>query len=224
MFEVRQKGPGGNTPAGWNESYYTWNQNSNNFPDYDEPGFSYADFVPSGKIGSAGINDGVGSALNFSGLNTPSALWQATPATAGRTLALHFVATAPHDPSFFQVYFTKPEFDPTTATLGWSNLTDLGRWSIGNSARPVTIGTGPSPSGGTLMSYDWTIPIPGTASGRETVVVIWQREDPAGEAFFAIQDLQVAGVPEPASAALLLLGVAGMLGRRQRPVAVTPAP
>lgn len=48
ILQVRLAGPAGGTPAPWNESYYTWNQNSNNFPTYAAPDFSYADFVPDG--------------------------------------------------------------------------------------------------------------------------------------------------------------------------------
>lgn len=100
MFQVRVAGPSGHTPGGWDESYYTWNQNSNNCPNYAGTNFSYAAAVADGTIAYAGINDGVHSSLNFTGLATPSANWAATSATAGQMLALHWVATAPHDPSF----------------------------------------------------------------------------------------------------------------------------
>jgi hypothetical protein len=85
MFQVRVAGPNGQTPAAWNDSFYTWNQNSHNFPDYATPGFSYATKVPDGTIAHAGINDGVQTALNFTALGTPSLAWEAKAATAGRT-------------------------------------------------------------------------------------------------------------------------------------------
>ncbi len=215
MYQVRAAGPNGNTPAAWNGSYYTWNQNSQNFPGYAAPGFSYASAVPNGKLANAGINDGVQTALDFSGLNTPSAGWQALSASAGGTLPLHWLATAPHDPSYFEVFFTKPGFDITTGVLTWQALDYLGRWAIGDAAHPVTNSTGSSPAGGSLLSYDWNIPIPATASGREAVLVIWQRQDPAGEAFFALQDISVAPVPESASLAMLLFSAAALLARRR---------
>ena len=37
-----------------------------------------------------------------------------------------------------------------------------------------------------------SVPIPGDRAGHAALLVIWQRDDPAGEAFFAVQDLSVA--------------------------------
>lgn len=192
MYQVRIAGPSGHTPAIWNDSYYTWNQNSHNFPDYAASGFSYETTVPSGTIAYAGINDGTQSGLDFRGLETPSASWVPAAATAGQSIALHWVATAPHDPSFFEVYLTKQGFDVATQHLPWNSLERLGRWSPNDSSHPVTNATAPSPAGGTSLSYDWSIPIPADRSGRHVVVVIWQRQDPAGEAFFSVQDLAIA--------------------------------
>ena len=192
MFQVRVAGPNGQTPAAWNDSFYTWNQNSHNFPDYAAPGFSYATKVPDGTIAHAGINDGVQTALNFTALGTPSLAWQAKAATAGTHCPLRWVATAPHDPSFFEVYLTRPGFNAASQLLTWTALEYLGRWSLHDAAFPVTNGTAPSPAGGTSLSYDWSIRIPEDRTGRHVLVVIWQRQDPAGEAFFAVQDLEVS--------------------------------
>lgn len=205
MLQVRLAGPNGYAPAPWNDSYYTWNQNSQNFPSYAQPSFSYAQAVPDGTIASAGINDGVQTPLNFSGLNLPSAGWQKTPAQAGATVPLIFLATAPHDPSHFEVYLTKQGFNVATQTLGWENLEHLGRWEIGDAQRPVTLGTRANPvTGGSMPSYEWNVPIPPDRNGHHAVVVIWQRQDPAGEAFFAVQDLAITAVSAPAA----VLGIA----------------
>jgi predicted carbohydrate-binding protein with CBM5 and CBM33 domain len=107
MYQVRVAVRTAATPAVWNDSFYTWNQNSHNFPHCASPSFSYAATVPDGTIAHAGINDGVQTALDFTGLNTPSANWGASAANAGQPFGLHWVATAPHDPSFFQVYITR---------------------------------------------------------------------------------------------------------------------
>lgn len=217
MYNVKLGGPNGNTPAGWNESYYTWSQNSNNFINYAAPGFSYANEVPNGTISSAGINDGVKNFLNFSGLNTPSANWATTPATAGQALPVTWLATAPHDPSYFDVYFTKQGFDITSAPLTWGVLDFLGRWEKGT-ALPVTNSAQRNPIDGNAINvtYDWTVPIPADRSGRHGMVVVWQRRDSAGEAFFSTSDLMVAPIPEPTALGGLGVLATGLLARRRR--------
>lgn len=198
MLQVRLAGPSGHAPAPWNDSYYTWNQDSRNFPGYDKAGFTYAGIVPDGSISNAGINDGVQNSLNFTGLNTPSAGWQQTAAAAGGSVHLNWLATATHDPSYFEVYLTKQGFDVGAQSLGWGNLEYLGRWAVGNTAHPVTQGTSPNPvSGGTMPSYAWDVQIPQDRSGHHALVVIWQRVDPAGEAFIATQDLAVTAAITP---------------------------
>ena len=209
LYNVRAAGPAGNMPGGWSESYYTWNQNSNNFPNYAAPGFSYSSVVPNGKLNIAGINDGISSALNFSGIETPSLAWPARAATAGHSFGSKFLATATHEPSYFDVYLPKPGFNVATTTLGWSNLDLLGRWEIGT-ANNITLGTGLGPIGETLVSYNWQLPIPADRSGRHELLVVWQRRDPAGEAFFSTSDLNIAAVPEPGMIALACSG-AGLL-------------
>ncbi len=143
MLQVRIAGPSGHTPAPWNDSYYTWNQNSRNFPGYDGAGFSYSSVIPDGAISNAGINDGVQNRLNFSGLNIPSAGWQQTAVNAGGSVHLNWLATATHDPSYFEVYLTKQGFDVATQSIGWNNLEYIGRWAVGDANRPVTEGTSP---------------------------------------------------------------------------------
>lgn len=216
MEQVRLAGPGGNTPAPWNDSYYTYNQDSNNFPNYANSGYSYAADIPNGKIAEAGINDGVQSSLNFSGLDTPSAGWQTTSVTAGQSMPLQWIATATHDPSHFVVFLTTQSFDPTTTALNWSSLQNLGSWSESDPTHLVTAGTGTNPvTNSSAPTYNWNITIPADRSGRAALVVIWQRDDPAGEAFIGVQDLQVtpASVPEPTT---LLAMAAPLLMRRRK--------
>ena len=196
MIRVRVAGPNGKLPAPWNETYYTWNQDSNNFTDYAATGFQYSAKVPNGTIASAGINDGSQTSLNFSGLNNPSAAWPTTPAAAGGAVTLHWLATASHDPSHFNVYLTRAGANTSTGTLSWADLELLGSWAVGNTTRPVTTSTRANPvSGGTIPSYDWNVNIPADRYGHAVLVVVWQRDDPAGEAFFSVQDFQVAAAP-----------------------------
>jgi predicted carbohydrate-binding protein with CBM5 and CBM33 domain len=207
LYNVRAAGPSGGLPGGWSESYYTWNQNSNNFSNYANPGFQHSFTVPNGQINIAGINDGRPGSLDFSRLETPSLNWPARPASAGQNYSIKFLATAPHEPSYFDVYLTKQGFNVATETLEWNDLELLGRWQIG-SANNITLGTGKGPIGETLQSYDWQLPIPADRSGRHELLVIWQRIDPAGEAFFSTSDLNIApaAVPEPSTLALAVSG------------------
>jgi predicted carbohydrate-binding protein with CBM5 and CBM33 domain len=221
MIQVRKAGPAGGTPAAWNDSYYTWNQNSRNFPNYADPGFAYSNYVADGALANAGTNDGTNGSLNFSGLNIASPGWTPTPATAGKPLAMRFLATAPHDPSYFDVWLTKQGFNPTTTAMGWGDVQYLGRWSVGDAGKPVTTTPNvPSPiDGSPMLAYDWTIPVPSDRSGREALLAVWQRVDPAGESFWAVQDLNVtaAGVPEPSTAmAGGAAAAGGLLMRRRR--------
>ncbi len=209
MLQVRAAGPNGHAPAPWNDSYYTWNQNSQNFPSYANANFLYSATVPGGTLASAGINDGVQSGLNFTGLNTPSAAWQQTAVAAGASVPLHFLATAPHDPSKFLVYLTKAGVNPDTKTLAWADLELLGSWAAGDATHPVTTSTRANPIGGTILSYDWSVPIPTDRSGHAALLVIWQRIDPAGEAFFSVQDLRVSPAATPTAPQLAVTWAAG---------------
>jgi predicted carbohydrate-binding protein with CBM5 and CBM33 domain len=214
MLQVRLAGPSGGTPAAWNGTYYSWNQNSRNFGDYDQPGFLYANYVADGTISSAGANDGVQSWMDFSGLNTPSANWQKTNVDAGADFEMTWLASATHEPSYFEVYLTKDGFDVATEVMGWDDLEYMGRWSLEDPLYPVTLGIAPNPvDAGNVVTYNWTMAIPDDRSGHVAAVVVWQREDPAGESFFATVDLNVRPVPEPSSA--LLVGAGLLIGLRR---------
>lgn len=112
--------------AGANQ-YYTWNQVSQNIPNYADPIFdtSYASVIPDGKLAS-GNNVGP-TGLNFSGLDLVSNDWDwpATPMTVG-PYTLNWLATATHDPSFFKVWITKEDFNHKTP-LAWDDMEFLGK-------------------------------------------------------------------------------------------------
>lgn len=193
VYRVRKAGEQANLMGAWTSAMYDWAADSNTFADYADPGFSYALHVPDGTIASAGKNNGANGTLDFSKLNTPGA-WPTSPATAGTNLAQKWTAPAPHNPSYFDVWITRPGFDVTTQSMGWNDLQKLGRWESGTSLNVTTTPNGgPSPADSSLLtSYDWTVPIPADRAGRVALVVVWQRRDPVGEAFFSVQDIMIA--------------------------------
>jgi predicted carbohydrate-binding protein with CBM5 and CBM33 domain len=193
VYRVAKAGQAANLMGAWTNAMYDWAADSNTFTDYADAGFEYSWHVPDGTIGRAGKNDGTNGTLNFNGIDAPGA-WPTSPATAGTVLPQKWVAPAPHDPSYFDVWITKSGFDVTSQTMGWSNLQKLGRWE-GKTSLPVTT----TPNGGLnpvtnspLLSYDWSVPIPADRSGRAAIVTVWQRRDSAGEAFFSVQDIMIA--------------------------------
>ncbi len=159
--------------------YYTWNQISQNIPNYADPAFntSYATVIPDGKLAS-GNNTGQG-ALDFSGLDLVSNDWDwpTTPMTAG-VKSITWLATAPHDPSFFKVWITKANYDPKSP-LAWGDLEFLGKFDPADYTKNG-------------LNYNMNVNIP-QRSGKHVLYVAWQRVDPVGEVFFSVSDLQFAG-------------------------------
>jgi len=83
----------------------------------------------------------------------------------------------PHDPSFFKAYITKDGYDPTQP-LKWSDLVLI-----------------PGGETAALNGFDYfmTLNFPARV-GRHVLYVVWQRIDPANEAFFSTSDLDFGGV------------------------------
>lgn len=193
VYLVRKAGANANLMGAWTDAMYDWAANSRNFPDYAAPGFAYSNYIADGAISSAGQNDGTNGHLDFSKVNNPG-LWPTTAVNAGTNFAQKWVAPAPHDPSYFDVWITKQGFDPATQSMGWNDLLSLGRWEKNTANNVVATPNGAlSPAdNGALLSYDWTVPIPSNFSGRHSLLVVWQRRDPVGEAFFSTQDILIA--------------------------------
>lgn len=159
--------------------YYTWNQVSQNVPNYNDAIFntSYASVIPDGKLAS-GNNVGP-SGLNFSGMDLVSNDWDwpATTMTAG-AYTINWLATAPHDPSFFKVWITKADYDHKTP-LAWGKLEFLGKFDQTQYAKDG-------------LNYQIPVTIP-ARTGRHVLYVAWQRIDPVGEVFFSASDLIFGG-------------------------------
>jgi chitin-binding protein len=163
--------------AGSNQ-YYTWNQISQNVPNYAAAAFndSYAAVILDGQLASGG-NIGK-SGLDFSGLDLASDAWHwpATPVVAG-PLEINWFATATHDPSYFKVWITKDDYDHRSPLI-WDKMEYLGQVPHTKSGK------------------DYTLPVILPARmGRHVLYVAWQRIDPVGEVFFSTSDIIFSNDP-----------------------------
>jgi chitin-binding protein len=167
-------------------SYYTWNELSQNIPEAVEaglpPGFDYSPWVGDGEIASGGRLDPAEFARTYAGLDQVGPQWPATSVNPGETIEVDFLATAPHDPSVWDVWITTADWDPNSA-LNWAQMEYLGRPSV------------------TLLKshYYFDLQIPPDRSGRHVLWVAWQRDDPVGEVFFSTSDLMISSGDGPAS-------------------------
>jgi chitin-binding protein len=163
------------------QAFYDWHEVSINVPLRD-----YQEHVPDGQLPGAGRS-------KYAGLNLARTDWYATPMVAG-TRVCRFAAATPHEPSEFCAYITRDGYDPRQP-LRWSDLEPVPggetaelRGSCGKGSGDCHCG-----SGGAGLSYYMTLDIP-ERTGRHVLYVIWQRDDPAGEAFISTSDLDFGGV------------------------------
>jgi chitin-binding protein len=167
--------------VGGTQPFYDWHEVSRNIPSHN-----YQGEIPDGQLAGAGRE-------KYAGLNLARTDWFATPMTAGPRVC-RFCAMTPHDPSYFLAYMTKSGYDPRQP-LKWSDLEPIAggdtatlTGSCGKSGKECQCGASGAP-----MHYVMTLEIPERV-GRHVLFVIWQRDDPAGEAFFSASDVDFGGV------------------------------
>ena len=159
--------------GGHANAYYTWNQVAKNIVPYSGAGAApYLSHIPDGQLASGAS----GTGLNFSGLDLVSTDWDwpASEVAAGN-LDVTWYATATHDPSYFKAWITKEDYNHKTP-LAWDKLDYLGQ------VAHTKVG----------QYYYFSVDLP-ERTGRHVLYVIWQRQDPAGEAFFSAVDLNFTG-------------------------------
>ncbi|MGU3812818.1 lytic polysaccharide monooxygenase [Vibrio diabolicus] len=115
------------------------------------------------------------------GMGAPHTGWERTEVKAG-TFEYIFNATAPHNPSFWQFYLTKPGAD-LSKTLAWDDLELIE--TKGN------VPIGPD------SKYRMDVTIPSERSGDAILYVRWQRDDPAGEGFYNCSDITITNDEVP---------------------------
>lgn len=127
--------------------------------------------IPRDKLCSA--NNGA-----YTGLDTPHPDWIKTRVEPGSTLQYEFMATVPHDPSFWEFYITKPNFNSATDTLGWEDLELIHQESSLRATNGI---------------YRTQFQLPSNLSGNAILYTRWQRKDSAGEGFYNCSDLDFGG-------------------------------
>jgi predicted carbohydrate-binding protein with CBM5 and CBM33 domain len=172
-------------------SYYTWNELSRNIPAAVSaglpPGFDYSPWIPDGQLASAGRVDPQSFGRTYAGLDQVSAEWPTSTVVAGAMLQVEFLATAPHNPSVWDVWMTSADWDASTA-LNWRQMRFLGRPSVSFAGN----------------RYRFDVQFPADRRGPHVLWVAWQRDDPAGEVFFSTSDLEVRAPNDDCSGALPL--------------------
>ncbi|PMJ99550.1 lytic polysaccharide monooxygenase [Vibrio sp. 10N.261.55.A7] len=148
------------------------NEVAANVPNYQDMAHVQA-IVRDGDLCSAGD-------ASKSGLNLPSPNWQKTNVTldANNQFDLVFNATAPHNPSYWQFYLTKPSYDPSLP-LTWSDL------ELVDTSGNVAVGED--------KKYRIKVSLPAERSGDAIFYTRWQREDAAGEGFYNCSDISFSG-------------------------------
>lgn len=120
-----------------------------------------------------------------SGISLPSDHWHTTIINDRGHTQLYYCPTVPHDPSFFQVFVTKKDFDVGTTIVTWNDLELVHEQSavIVPNSKDVPNN---EECGAFVYSIDATLPM---RSKPFVVFVRWQREDPVGEGFYDCSDV-----------------------------------
>jgi chitin-binding protein len=117
------------------------------------------------------------------GMNLPSPHWQRSDVipNANGDINIKFLATTPHNPSFWEFYLSKPSYDGNTMPLTWSDVTLV--QSHGN------IDFIKDADGKRL--YEMNVSIPADRVGEAILFSRWQRDDVVGEGFYNCSDISI---------------------------------
>ncbi|MGF1698963.1 lytic polysaccharide monooxygenase [Photobacterium makurazakiensis] len=127
-----------------------------------------------------------GADAKKSGIGVASADWQRTTLKAGETIQMKFLATAPHNPSYWEIYLSKPSYNAAYSRLGWDDVELIAEY--GNIEK-VRIGSDDF--------YLMDITMPAGRTGEATLFTRWQRTDGGGEGFYNCSDIKFEGDAPP---------------------------
>lgn len=142
--------------------------NTINYPDIEAVKVS----VPNGLLCAGGDT-------KKDGLDIPSVNWQKTALVLDANGEFDFVwtATAPHNPSYWEFYLTKPDHD-FSKPLNWDDLELV--YEVGN-VMPQ--------NGSPYKTYNFKVKLPTDRTGDAILYTRWQRIDAAGEGFYNCSDV-----------------------------------
>jgi predicted carbohydrate-binding protein with CBM5 and CBM33 domain len=152
-------------------------------PNYSDKCHIKQNVVPS-YLCAAGAHDwniipfGDKSGMDVSGSWTPTVLPLPDNNQNVVPLELEFCPTAIHEPSYYELYITKPGFNVYIDKVVWDNL-DL----IFNNTVPLRERLPNSICTASSQVYRFTVPIP-VRQTQFVLYVRWQRIDPVGEGFY----------------------------------------
>ncbi|PKM17932.1 MAG: chitin-binding protein [Gammaproteobacteria bacterium HGW-Gammaproteobacteria-15] len=136
------------------------------------------------------VSDGslcAGGDSRKSGMDIPSTDWQRTSINLAQSneITLRFRTTTPHNPSYWQIYLSKPGFDSASETLSWNQL------QLIHQQNDVTAEAG---------YYNLNLQLPADRSGPAVLYTRWQRVDVVGEGFYNCSDIELVNngdTPQP---------------------------
>ena len=134
----------------------------------------------------ANIADGTlcaGGDKKKKGMDLPSSHWQRTDIVpnANGDVKIRFLATTPHNPSFWQFYLSDASYDGTTMPLTWKDIKLV--QSHGN------IDFMKDDDGNRF--YEMNVNIPADRVGDAILYSRWQRDDVVGEGFYNCSDVTI---------------------------------
>lgn len=118
------------------------------------------------------------------GLNLPSTQWQKTAVEldANGQIEVVFHAATPHNPSYWQFYLTKANYDHTKP-LTWDDL--------------QLVGSADDVAAGGDKKYRFKVTLPQDRSGDAILYTRWQRVDAGGEGFYNCSDITLGSSTTP---------------------------
>ncbi|PKI16422.1 lytic polysaccharide monooxygenase [Colwellia sp. 12G3] len=134
----------------------------------------------------ANIPDGTlcaGGDVKKKGMNLPSPHWQRSDVVpnANGDIKIKFLATTPHNPSFWEFYLSQPSYNGDTMPLTWSDVLRVQTHENINFIKDAD---------GTRF-YEMDVSIPADRIGDAILYSRWQRDDVVGEGFYNCSDVTI---------------------------------